>query len=326
MRIQIMPRTLPKVLARRARLSRLICAAVATVSVGACHHAPNVASVSASHTTARPNMLVSTEWLAKHAKDENLVVLHVGRRAQYDSGHIAGARPVALGELSAPATLTKLSLQIPPIEQLTTWARNNGLGDKSRIVVVPHDDTLQSAARVFLTLAYLGLMDRTSMLDGGYRAWRAEGRMISRESPSAAVARPFTPHVQQALIATIDQVELATHDGKVSLVDARLPRFFNGDGGGYPRPGHIPTATNVPFATVSENGRFKAPTELHKLFLDAGVSESKPIVTYCHIGQQASLLWFVATLLGYDATMFDGSFQEWSGTERLPVVAPPGKK
>jgi thiosulfate/3-mercaptopyruvate sulfurtransferase len=169
-------------------------------------------------------------------------------------------------------------------------------------------------------------MDRTSMLDGGYRAWRAEGRVISTEPPRAAAALPFTPHVQQSLIATIEQVETATHDSKVSLVDARLPRFFNGDGGGYPRPGHIPTATNVPFATVSDNGRFKAPTELHKLFVDAGVSDGKPVVTYCHIGQQASLLWFVATLLGYDATMFDGSFQEWSGTERLPVVAPAGKK
>ncbi len=313
-------------MAYRARGTRFLVAATALAGVGACHHAPNATSKASAHTTARPNMLVSTEWLATHAKDKDLVVLHVGRRAQYDSGHIAGSRPVALGELSAPATMTKLSLQIPPLAQLTTWAHNNGIGDKSRIIVVPHDDTLQSAARVFLTLAYLGLLDRTSMLDGGYRAWRAEGRAISTDSPRPALLLPFAPQVQQSLIATIEQVETATHDGKVSLVDARLPRFFNGDGGGYPRPGHIPTATNVPFATVSENGRFKTPTELHKLFVDAGVSDSKPVVTYCHIGQQASLLWFVATLLGYDATMFDGSFQEWSGTERLPVVAPPSKK
>ena len=211
---------------------------------------------------------------------------------------------------------------MPSVEQLTAWAQANGIGDKSRIIVVPHDDTLQSAARVFLTLAYLGAMDRTSMLDGGYKSWRAEGRPTSMSAPSLAPATKFTPHPRPELIATIETVETATHDGRLSLVDARLPRFYNGDGGGFPRPGHIPTAVNVPFSTVSESGHFKAPTELHRLFTDAGVVDGKPVVTYCHIGQQASLLWFVATMLGYDASMFDGSFQEWSGAERLPVVAP----
>jgi thiosulfate/3-mercaptopyruvate sulfurtransferase len=50
------------------------------------------------------------------------------------------------------------------------------------------------------------------------------------------------------------------------------------------------------------------------------------VVAYCHIGQQASLLWFVATYLGYEARIFDGSFQEWSGTERLPVILPAGRR
>ncbi len=250
------------------------------------------------------------------------MILHVGRRAQYDSGHIAGARPVALADISAPAGESKLSLQLPTVEQLTTWAQHNGIGDNTRIIIVPHDDTLQSAARVYLTLAYLGALDRTSLLDGGYKTWRSEGRAVSTVPAPTATMSHFTPHPQPTLIATMDQVEHATHDARVTLVDARLTRFYNGDGGGYPRPGHIPTAVNIPFPSVSTGGLFKTPTALHKLFLDAGVADGKPVVTYCHIGQQASLLWFVATLLGYDAQMFDGSFQEWSGTDRLPVIAP----
>ncbi len=270
----------------------------------------------------RPDMLVSTAWLAQHAADKDLVVLHVGRRAQYDSGHMAHARFVALADVSTPAGPGKLTLQLPPVEQLTTWAQLNGITDKSRIVVVPHDDTLQSATRVFLTLAYLGTLDRTSLLDGGFKAWKAEGRAVVTAAPAAQPSTTFTPKLQPSLIATLAQVEAATQDGELSLVDARLSRFYNGDGGGYPRPGHIPTAVNIPINTVADNGLFKAPTALKKLFTDAGVSDGKPVVTYCHIGQQASLLWFVATMLGYDARLFDGSFQEWSGTERLPVVAP----
>ena len=271
---------------------------------------------------ARPQMLVTTAWLASHVSDRDVVLLHVGRRAQYDSGHIAGARSVALADISAPAGTSTLSLQMPTMEQLTAWAQRNGIGDRTRIIVVPHDDTLQSAARVFLTLAYLGTLDRTSLLDGGFKAWRSEGRAVSVIAASPAVETHFTPHLQPSFIATMDQVEQATHDGRVTLVDARLTRFYNGDGGGYPRPGHIPTAVSVPFPMVSGGGLFKTPTELRRLFLEAGVTDGKPVVTYCHIGQQASLLWFVATLLGYDAKMFDGSFQEWSGTDRLPVVAP----
>ena len=304
-------------------LAATLAATLAVIVLGACHHAPKT-GVSARRGAARPNMLVSTDWLATHASDKDLVVLHVGRRAQYDSGHLAGARFVALADISKPAVTGQLSLQMPEVEQLIKWAQANGIGDKSRIVVVPHDDTLQAAARVFLTLAYLGAMDRTSMLDGGYKTWRTEGRATTTTAPAAAAAAAtkFTPHPRPELIATIETVETATNDGRLSIVDARLPRFYNGDGGGFPRPGHIPTAVNVPFATVSESGHFKAPTELRRLFTDAGVVDGKAVVTYCHIGQQASLLWFVATMLGYDAKMFDGSFQEWSGTERLPVVAP----
>ena len=306
-------------------LHRACVAALAGVvaETTACHRtAATPIATSSTARAARPNMLVTTAWLASHVKDRDLVVLHVGRRAQYDSGHIAGARPVALADISAPAGASKLSLQLPTVEQLTTWAQSNGIGDKTRIVIVPHDDTLQSAARVFLTLAYLGALNRTSLLDGGYKTWRSEGRAVSTVPASSASVTHFTPHPQHALIATMDEVEQATRDARVTLVDARLTRFYNGDGGGFPRPGHIPTAVSIPFPSVSTGGLFKAPTELHKLFLDAGVTAGKPVVTYCHIGQQASLLWFVATLMGYDAKMFDGSFQEWSGTDRLPVVGP----
>ena len=270
---------------------------------------------------ARPNMLVSTAWLADHARDPDLVVLHVGRRAQYDSAHMPGARFVALADVSSPSGPGKLTLQMPPVEQLAAWAQSHGISDRSRIVVVPHDDTLQSATRVYLTLAYLGVMDRTSLLDGGFKAWKSERREVTADAPPAPRQARFTPRPTPELIATIDQVEAATQDRKVAIVDARLPRFYEGNGGGYPRPGHIPTAVNIPLNTVSSpTGHLRVPTELGQLFLDAGVNQGKPVITYCHIGQQASLLWFVATLLGYDAKMFDGSFQEWSGTERLPVV------
>ena len=275
---------------------------------------------------ASSTMLVTTAWLAEHAADPNLVVLQVGPRPQYDSGHVAGARPVTLAEVSVPQVDSALFLQMASVERLTAWANANGIGDKSRIVVVAQDENLQSATRVIFTLAYLGALDRTSLLDGGFKAWKSEGRALATEAPAAARAVTFTPKLRPEIIASLAQVEAVTKDsGRTALIDARLPRFYNGDGGGYPRPGHIPTAVNIPLNTMSSNAFMKPASELKTLFAQAGVNGDKPIITYCHIGQQATVLWFVSTMLGYDANMFDGSFQEWSRTERLPLVAPPAK-
>lgn len=273
--------------------------------------------------TVRAGMLVSTAWLADHLRDPDLVLLHVARRAQYDSGHIAGARHVTLSDISLPSGPGRLALEMPSVDSLDAWAERMGIGDRTRIIVVPHDDTLPQAARVVLTLTYLGAGERVSMLDGGFGSWKREGRPVTADAPGGAVRASFTPRPKPELIASIEQVEAITRDASASLVDARLPRFFGGEGGGFPRPGHIPTARNIPLNTVSTpDGRFRSVSELRTLFTGAGVTTGKPVVTYCHIGQQASLLWFVATYLGHDARMFDGSFQQWSGTERLPVVGP----
>ncbi|MBC8086839.1 MAG: sulfurtransferase [Phycisphaerae bacterium] len=301
---------IPRILKLAAASATLLCIAEPSTGV-------------AQSGALRPSMIVSTAWLAEHARDANLVVLQVGNRAQYDSVHIPGARAVALADIQLTAAETKLSLELPPPARLKAWAENLGIGNNTRIVVVPQDSVLQSATRVFLTLAYMGAMDRTSLLNGGLPAWKAEARPVSAEVTVPAKPAVFELKLRPELIAAMQDVEKAIQDNRVSVIDARLPRFFNGDGGGYPRAGHIPNAKNIPLTTVSANGFLKDETALRQLFTSAGASAGSPVITYCHIGQQASLLWFVATMLGYDAKMYDGSFQEWSGTERLTVIGKP---
>ena len=108
----------------------------------------------------------------------------------------------------------------------------------------------------------------------------------------------------------------------VAIVDARAAKFFTGaEAGQMPRAGHIPSAKSIPFSIVVEDAtnKFKSVEALRGLFDAAGVKQRDTVATYCHIGQQASLLYFVARYLGYEAHLYDGSFEDWSRRPELPV-------
>lgn len=311
--------------------TRVRAAVALVVAAAGCQRAASTGAAGAgTPRPARPGMVVSQAWVAEHLADRNVVVLQVGARAQYDSGHVAGARPVAMGDISLPAVRGGLTLQLPSADSVGAWARGLGITDRSRVVVIAQDAALQGATRVVFTLATIGMLDRTALVEGHFGTWRDAGRPVSTAAPAPAVAGALTVRPRPELVATLAQVEAIamspTFPTGTALLDARAPQFYAGNGGGYPRPGHIPTAQNLPFSTLSTNGVLKPAAELRPLFAGAGATDGTPVVAYCHIGQQASVLWFVATYLGHEARIFDGSFQEWSGTERLPVILPAGKR
>jgi thiosulfate/3-mercaptopyruvate sulfurtransferase len=90
-----------------------------------------------------------------------------------------------------------------------------------------------------------------------------------------------------------------------------------------PRPGHIPGAVNISFSSIVDStNRLKDPASLRRIFQQAGVKQGSRVISYCHIGQQATLVYFAAKYLGYEAQVYDGSFEEWSGRKDLPLLNP----
>jgi thiosulfate/3-mercaptopyruvate sulfurtransferase len=283
-----------------------------------------------SKSRVRESMIVSTDWLAKHLNDDSLVLLQIGEKKEYDEAHIPGAQIIQVQDISTPRG-QGLILELPSVDQLKTAFEKLGVTDKSRIIVYFGKDWVTPTARVFMTLDYLGLGDRTSILDGGLPAWRAENRAVSAEVREVKQGS-FTPRPNAKLVVDAVWVNANLNKPGVAIVDARATKFYTGeDAGQMPRGGHIPRAKSIPFSTVVDDktNKFKSPEALRALFGAAGVKENDSVATYCHIGQQASLLYFVARYLGYEAHLYDGSFQDWSNRSELPVEksnAPPAAK
>ncbi len=280
-----------------------------------------------NESRVRDSMIVSTDWLGKHLNDDSLVLLQVGDKKEYDAAHIPGAQYIQTSDISTPRG-TGLILELPPVEQLKTTFEKLGVTDHSRIIVYFSKDWVTPTSRVYFTLDYLGLGDQTSILDGGLPAWIAEKRTVTTEMKTAKPGS-FTPHPNTKLVVDASWISANVNKLGVAILDARASKFYTGeDAGQMPRAGHIPSAKSIPFSTLVEdsNNKFKSADSLRALFNAAGVKPKDSIATYCHIGQQASLLYFVARYLGYDAHLYDGSFQDWSNRSDLPVEKSPDLK
>ncbi len=268
----------------------------------------------------REEMLVSTAWLAAHTNDPDLVVLHVGPPATY-AQHIPGARHVTLADISVTSE-SGGTLEMPPADALHSRLSQLGIGDRSRIIVY-YADTVQSATRVVFTLEAAGLGARTSLLNGGLPAWQREQRPLSSEVPTVQVGS-LSPLKMKDVIVDAKFVEENAAKAGYAVIDARLPEFYSGakSGGSAEAPhkaGHIPAAKNVPVTTLTDEKMSIQPaTSLQAAFDKAGVKRGDKLMVYCHIGQQATAIIFAARSLGYDAVLYDGSFEDWSRKD-LPV-------
>ena len=265
-------------------------------------------------------MLVTAEWLAAHLNDPDLVLLHVGERQGFDAGHLPGARYLDRSAISAPKTETSLTLELPPTPQLVENFERLGISNTSRIVLYFGSDWITPTTRAYFTLDYVGLGDRTSILDGGMPAWVAGGHAVSTQVVEPTRGR-ITVRPKPELVADAEFVKANIGKPPVVLIDSRLEQFYEGrEKGMMPRAGRIPGAKGVPFPSlVGEDNRLKDKAALEQLLARAGVRAGSTVVTYCHIGQQASLGYFVARYLGYPARLYDGSFEDWSRRADLPV-------
>jgi thiosulfate/3-mercaptopyruvate sulfurtransferase len=270
-------------------------------------------------------MLVSTDWMESHLEDPLVTIVEVGERSQFQSGHIPGARFIAREEIVDDCE--GIPNELTSEEMLVAAFTRAGVGDSKRIVLYSRDPLL--AARAWFTLDYLGHGSRASILDGGFEKWSSEKRSITTTS-FAVKPLPFTAQPRRGSILSMSEVQSllrrrGTIDEKIVTVDARPPLAYRGDvpGVGVERGGHLPDAVNIPWTAnlaTQHPPVLRTETELRQMYASAGIDQDAIVITYCRTGMEASMTYFVLRYLGYDATLFDGSFIEWSASDGTVVV------
>lgn len=267
-------------------------------------------------------LLVDTAYVAKHLQDTDTVLIEVASRQEYDKQHIAGARLLTPEDVSTPtkAQPGQLGLELLPADTLRARLEAAGISDRSHIIVYSGEkEPLQLTTRVIFALQYMGLGDRTSLLNGGLAAWLKDGHPLTAEPPKI-VAGKLTVGPVEGLVADASLVRSIPEHPGYKLVDARTPNFYDGTDASFNGKGHIPGAINIPFSEVAGSDSKIDLAHLNQVFADAGVKPGDTVVTYCHLGAQASATLFAARLLGHPVKLYDGSFQDWVTNHRGDIV------
>ena len=267
---------------------------------------------------ASSGLLVSPAELAAMLKDPAVVVVAVGDRpGDFESGHLPGARFVRYRDFAID--VDGLQSELPPLDQLRRVLAGAGIGDRSQVVI--YGSTI-GATRLFFTLDYLG-HPSARVLNGGLAAWKANGGAVETGPARSAGAATLTLTPQGDRAVSADWLKERLSSPRMTLLDARPDAEFTGaDGGlnGTHVTGHLPDARQLVWNTlVDGSGRFLPDAELKKRFDAIGAAAGTPLVSYCMVGMRASVTYFVARHLGYDARMYDGSIQDWT-RRKLPAV------
>ncbi|MBS3785715.1 MAG: sulfurtransferase [Gammaproteobacteria bacterium] len=270
--------------------------------------------------------LVSTEWLEKNIDRDDLRVIEVSvNPGVFERGHIPGS----VNFRWHTDLVDTVRRDIIAREDFQTLLQDAGISDGTEIVLYGDTNNWFAAWGAWIFDIYG--VNNVRLLDGGRSKWEAEGRPLSVRPSNYTAGNIQLGEPNTALRAFLpDVVEVAKSENpSVDLVDIRSAAEYEGrviapDGVNElaVRAGHIPSAVNVSWGeAVAEDGTFKSADELREIYAAAGVDGSKPVITYCRIGERSSHTWFaLSKILGYEVKNYDGSWTEYGNSVGVPVT------
>jgi thiosulfate/3-mercaptopyruvate sulfurtransferase len=270
--------------------------------------------------------LVSADWVQDNLQNPKVRVFEVSvDTGVYERGHIPGA-----AHLNWHTDLVDpVKRDIATREAFQETLRAAGV-DKDTTIVLYGDNNNWFAAWGAWVFDVYGLGDQVKLLDGGRKLWEANGLPLDTAAVDHEDSTIELPERNNELRARLtDVLEVAEGRAEAKLIDIRSNDEYTGKVFAPEgvkelslRAGHIPGAENVPWGKiVNEDGTFKSADEIKAIYAEVGVDGSKPIITYCRIGERSSHTWFaLKRILGYDVKNYDGSWTEYGNAVGVPVV------
>ncbi|HKA67887.1 MAG TPA: sulfurtransferase [Actinomycetes bacterium] len=273
---------------------------------------------------SRTEALVDANWVQANLDNPNVVIVEVDEDASaYDKNHIRGAIKLDWrADLQDPVRRDFVGKA--DFEKLLS---ERGIGNSDTVVLYGGNNNWFAAYAYWYFKLYGH--DAVKLLDGGRKKWELDSRELVAEVPERAQTEYRAADQDRAIRAFRDEVldSLGTHN----LIDVRSPDEYAGRLLAPPhlpqeqsqRPGHVPTAINVPWSkAANEDGTFRSDDELRALYSGAGVNFDRNTIAYCRIGERSSHTWFVLhELLGQpNVRNYDGSWTEYGSLVGVPIA------
>ena len=284
-----------------------------------------VIALSAPVLAAEP--LVDAEWLSKNLDNPKVRVVEVSvEPGVYERGHVPGA--VNFNWHTDLVDVVKRDIASP--EKFKELVEKAGIGKDTTVVLYGDNNNWFAAWGAWVFNVY-GYGNQVKLLDGGRKYWEAKSLPLETKTPTYAktsVEKPATDPRLRARLA--DVLEVVNGQKDSAIVDIRSADEYSGklfapEGSKElsVRAGHVPNAKNVTWSRAVDpaTGKFKSKDELKKLYADAGIDGSKPIIVYCRIGERSSHTWYaLSRILGYEVRNYDGSWTEYGNSVGVPVT------
>jgi len=274
---------------------------------------------------ARPELLVSTEWVAAHGADDGVRLVEVDvDTSSYGEAHIKGA----VGWNWETQLCDQVRRDILTRDDFQALLSESGIGNDTTIVLYGDNNNWFASYALWQCVYWGHPEDKLHLMNGGRSKWIAEGRPTTADATSYAATSYTASFGDDNVRSHSHQVMHGLSEGAINLVDVRSPAEFSGEVIAPPgmsetaqRGGHVPGALNVPWSqAVNEDGTFKSVDGLQALY--GSLDDGKETIAYCRIGERSSHTWFVLKyLLGHDKVRnYDGSWTEWGNLVGAPVA------
>ncbi|RXK06570.1 sulfurtransferase [Halarcobacter bivalviorum] len=258
--------------------------------------------------------IVNVKWLQDNIKNPNLVIIDLRDEKSYKIDHIKNAV-----NIPALENLFAKNYFMPNIETLKKLFSEAGVS-KDSLVLAYDDGSFIWSARLYWILEILGHTN-IGILNVGYKNWDENKIPLSNEVYTPQKSN-FIPRVDNSKIQT--KLSTLLSIGKKTIIDGRKESHYLGKESIAKRFGHIPTAQNYActqnYQVTSSGNKIKDLNELKTIYKD--IPLNKEIILYCDGGAEAALNYIVLQELGYQVSVYDGSWIEWGNDDILPIDNP----